>query len=102
MTTNPLLINAATDATRATALVLAVGAPPHLDHAALAVAHAETLSTPRRHYSVAARALFIGLDVFYGRPRTLEKFRVLELIARVPYQAWEQVVRGDHSRARAR
>jgi len=91
MTTNPLLINAATDATRATALVLAVGAPPHLDHAALAVAHAETLSTPRRHYSVAARALFIGLDVFYGRPRTLEKFRVLELIARVPYQAWEQV-----------
>jgi hypothetical protein len=31
------------------------------------------------------------LDVFYGRARTLEKFRVLELIARVPYQAWEQV-----------
>jgi DNA-directed RNA polymerase specialized sigma24 family protein len=37
-----------------------------------------------------ARALFCGLDLFYGRRRTLEKFRVLELIARVPYQAWEQ------------
>jgi metal-sulfur cluster biosynthetic enzyme len=24
-------------------------------------------------------------------PRSLHKFRVLELIARVPYQAWEQV-----------
>src|SRR5262245_12741495 len=66
-------------------------APPHLSHAALALTHAETLSTPRQRYGLAARALFIGLDVFYGRPRTLEKFRVLELIARVPYQAWEQV-----------
>ena len=31
------------------------------------------------------------MDVVYGRPRTLEKFRVLELVARVPYQAWENV-----------
>ena len=67
-----------------------IGAP-HLGHAALAITHAATLATPRRRYSLAARALFIGLDAFYGRPRTLEKFRVLELIARVPYQAWEQV-----------
>ena len=48
------------------------------------------MSTPRRNYSVPARALFVGLDLLYGRRRTLEKFRVLELIARVPYQAWEQ------------
>jgi hypothetical protein len=27
----------------------------------------------------------------YGRPRTLSKFKVLELVARVPYQAWENV-----------
>ena len=31
------------------------------------------------------------MDVGYGRERTLEKFRVLELVARVPYQAWENV-----------
>jgi hypothetical protein len=31
------------------------------------------------------------MDLVYGRPRTLEKFRVLELVARVPYQAWENV-----------
>lgn len=66
-------------------------APPHLDHDALARTHAETLAAPRRRYSLAARGLFWGLDFFYGRARTLEKFRVLELIARVPYQAWEQV-----------
>jgi ubiquinol oxidase len=66
-------------------------APPHLDHDALARTHAETLEAPRRRYSLAARCLFRGLDAFYGRARTLEKFRVLELIARVPYQAWEQV-----------
>lgn len=65
--------------------------PLHLDHDALARTHAETLAAPRRRYSLAARWLFFGLDAFYGRPRTLEKFRVLELIARVPYQAWEQV-----------
>lgn len=66
-------------------------APVHLDHDALARTHAETLCTPRRRYCLPARALFVGLDLFYGRPRTLEKFRVLELIARVPYQAWEHV-----------
>jgi hypothetical protein len=56
----------------------------------LARAQAATLSTPRRRYCWPARALFRGLDLFYGSRRTLEKFRVLELIARVPYQAWEQ------------
>lgn len=65
--------------------------PPHLDHDALAQTHAETLAAPRYPYSLAARLLFTALDVFYGHARTLEKLRVLELIARVPYQAWEQV-----------
>jgi ubiquinol oxidase len=31
------------------------------------------------------------MDRVYGEERTLEKFRVLELVARVPYQAWENV-----------
>lgn len=50
-----------------------------------------TLDTPRRRYSLAARTLFRSLDVVYGQKRTLEKFRMLELIARMPYQAWERV-----------
>jgi hypothetical protein len=40
---------------------------------------------------MSARLLFAIMDVVYGRERTLEKFRVLELVARVPYQAWENV-----------
>jgi ubiquinol oxidase len=50
-----------------------------------------TLSASRLRYGILARVLFVTLDVFYGRPRTLSKFKVLEVIARVPYQAWEQV-----------
>jgi hypothetical protein len=48
------------------------------------------MASPRRSYGAAARLLFSALDVFYGKPRTLSKFKVLELVARVPYQSWEQ------------
>ncbi len=50
-----------------------------------------TLRTPRRGYGLLARLLFISMDLVYGRKRTLSKFKVLEVIARVPYQAWEHV-----------
>jgi hypothetical protein len=62
-----------------------------LDAEALRRVQKETERAPRRHYGIPARILFRFLDVFYGRPRTLPKYRMLELIARVPYQAWEQV-----------
>jgi ubiquinol oxidase len=65
--------------------------PPHFVHRELTEAQRDTLVTPRRRYGLLARLLFVSLDVVYGRARTLSKFRVLELIARVPYQAWEQV-----------
>jgi ubiquinol oxidase len=65
-------------------------APPRLSHADLVAAQQESLNSPRRRYGVAARALFTTLDMMYGKPRTLSKFKVLELVARVPYQAWEQ------------
>jgi hypothetical protein len=67
------------------------GAMERLDHAGLAAAQQQSLTTPRRRYSISARVLFRIMDVLYGKPRTLAKFRVLELIARVPYQAWENV-----------
>jgi len=68
-----------------------VTVPPHLDHQALALAQQETLNTPRRPYGLPAKVLFGLLDGIYGRKRTLSKFKVLELVARVPYQSWEQV-----------
>jgi hypothetical protein len=62
-----------------------------LDHDGLRRAQEETMGHPRRRYGVAARLLFGLLDAVYGRARTLSKFKVLELVARVPYQSWEQV-----------
>ncbi len=58
---------------------------------ALRTAQMETLALPRRHAWLPSRVLFRIMDLTYGRGRTLEKFRVLELVARVPYQAWENV-----------
>ncbi len=63
----------------------------HLDHERLLAEQQVTLGSPRRRAGLSARVLFVVMDVVYGKPRTLEKFRVLELIARVPYQAWENV-----------
>jgi ubiquinol oxidase len=62
-----------------------------LEAAALRREQERTLAAPRMRYGLLARVLFLGMDLVYGRRRTLSKFKVLELIARVPYQAWEQV-----------
>ncbi len=51
----------------------------------------KTLGSPRRRYGFLANLLFVSLDLFYGRKRTLSKFKMLEVIARVPYQSWEHV-----------
>jgi ubiquinol oxidase len=69
----------------------AQGAMATLSHEELGASHALTLETPRRHYGLGAKALFALLDTVYGKERTLSKFKVIELVARVPYQAWEQV-----------
>ena len=67
------------------------GPMERLDHDRLVEEQAVTLATPRRDYSLSAKALFKIIDGVYGPGRSLEKFRVLELVARVPYQAWENV-----------
>lgn len=69
----------------------AQGAMAQLDHEQLLASQSETLATPRRRYGLGAKILFALLDLVYGKPRTLSKFKVIELVARVPYQAWEQV-----------
>ena len=65
------------------------GDPPKLSRSQLAATHAETLAAPRRRYSLAAKALFVQMDLLYGRRKSLEKSLVLEIVARVPYQTWE-------------
>ena len=67
------------------------GAIERLEHDALVKAQKESAASPRRRYSLSARALFAVMDALYGKERRLPKFRVLELVARVPYQAWENV-----------
>jgi ubiquinol oxidase len=62
-----------------------------LDNARLRTEQEATLRSPRRKASLNARFFFLMMDLLYGKERTLEKFRVLELVARVPYQAWENV-----------
>ena len=51
----------------------------------------QTLASPRMRYGFLARLLFFSMDLLYGRKKGLSKFKVLEIIARVPYQAWENV-----------
>ena len=67
------------------------GPMQRLDGEQLKAEQKATLAQPRRSPSIGAKALFVTMDIAYGAPRTLEKFRVLELVARVPYQAWENV-----------
>lgn len=67
------------------------GAMERLSPERLRAEQERTLASPRRAHSLSARALFKVMDLLYGEERTLPKFRVLELVARVPYQAWENV-----------
>ncbi|MGB0112960.1 MAG: alternative oxidase [Ilumatobacteraceae bacterium] len=67
------------------------GAMERLSPERLAEEQLVTLARPRRTASLSAKGLFLVMDLLYGKERTLPKFRVLELVARVPYQAWENV-----------
>lgn len=67
------------------------GPMERLDPQRLREEQQSSLTSPRRKPSLSARVLFLIMDRVYGKARTLEKFRVLELVARVPYQAWENV-----------
>ena len=57
------------------------GPMERLDHDRLVAEQQVTLDTPRRRPGLNA-PLFLIMDVVYGEARTLEKFRVLELVAR--------------------
>lgn len=61
------------------------------DHEGLYEEQARTLAARLRPPGFLAQGLFLVMDLFYGRARSLAKCMVLEIIARVPYQAWEHV-----------
>lgn len=48
-----------------------------------------TLATPVMRSNLILKILIVTLDLFYGKKRTLPKFKVLEILARYPYWAWE-------------
>jgi ubiquinol oxidase len=65
--------------------------PPKLDRDGLRRAQQETLDTPRMNYSLLSRLMFKPVDLMYGKQGSFTKFAMLEIIARVPYQAWERM-----------
>lgn len=76
--------------TEAAASPGAAAGPPKLPVEQLRFAQAQTLRTPRFRYSIPARLLFFVTDLIYGKQGSVLKFKVLEIVARVPYQAWER------------
>jgi len=50
---------------------------------------AKTLQTPVMQANVILRFMYVAMDVLYGTKRTLPKFKLIEILARYPYWAWE-------------
>jgi ubiquinol oxidase len=65
--------------------------PPKLGPDALLAAQQQTLDTPRLKYSLLATMMSKSVDLLYRKQGSLTKFVVLEIIAHVPYQAWERM-----------
>ncbi|HNQ69408.1 MAG TPA: hypothetical protein PKN32_13595 [Bacteroidales bacterium] len=49
----------------------------------------KTLETARYNYSFSAKLFFLGMDILAGRKDTLSKAKLLEILACIPYRAWE-------------
>lgn len=49
----------------------------------------KTLASPVMRSNLILKILIVTLDVLYGKKRSLPKVRVLEILARYPYWAWE-------------
>ena len=48
-----------------------------------------SMARPRYKYSAIARFFFFSMDVIVGRKTTLPKAKLLEILACIPYRAWE-------------
>jgi hypothetical protein len=65
--------------------------PPKLSPSDLVRAQAQTLSQSRLRPDPVTAVLVGVVNLIYGRRASLTKFKVLEMLAPVPYQAWERV-----------
>ncbi|MDF5753937.1 alternative oxidase [Spongiactinospora sp. TRM90649] len=65
--------------------------PPKLGPEELRAAQRRTLDSPRMKYGLLAKMMFLPVDLMYGKRGSYTKFAMLEIIARVPYQAWERM-----------
>ncbi|HIJ64404.1 MAG TPA: hypothetical protein HPP77_00530 [Candidatus Hydrogenedentes bacterium] len=63
---------------------------------------ARTLETPAMSANLLLRTMYLGMDLIYGFKRTLPKFKVIELLARYPYWAWENGAYNRLTRSYAR
>jgi len=48
-----------------------------------------SLNRPRYKYSLIARIFFLSMDIFTGWRVTLAKTKLIEILASIPYRAWE-------------
>ena len=48
-----------------------------------------SMARPRYKYSLAARLFFLAMDLVTGRNTTLTKAILIEMLAGIPYRAWE-------------
>ena len=65
--------------------------PPKLRPDQLRAAQQQTLARPRFRYDPVTRLLVAVVNLIYGRRASIAKFKVLEILAPVPYQTWERV-----------
>ncbi|NLV43544.1 MAG: hypothetical protein GXY07_03465 [Candidatus Hydrogenedentes bacterium] len=49
----------------------------------------KTLADPGLHSNFILKTMYAAMDLIYGKGRELEKFMVIEVLARYPYMAWE-------------
>ncbi len=64
---------------------------PSLSPAELREHQQRYLEWPKPNYSLPAKLLFASTDMLFPKGRSFEYFAFLELVARVPYFAWEHV-----------
>jgi hypothetical protein len=48
-----------------------------------------SLARPRCRYSLAAKLFFLSMDLLAGKKTTLAKAKLIEMLASIPYRAWE-------------
>jgi len=49
----------------------------------------KTLQTPVMRANPILKMMYLAMDLVYGRGRSLMKFKSIEILARYPYEAWE-------------